>query len=884
MFTWIVRGLANILGRSRVEREMQEELAFHIESRTDDLIQRGLPFEEARRRARLEFGAIEAYKDECREARGLRLLDDLRADLVYTSRTLRRSPGFGVIAVASIALGVGANTFVFSVVNALVLRPLPVSHPDEIVFVENANREFPAQSFPNYQDLRDRNSAFAGLVGYRISPMNVEGGDGAARVWGYLATGNYFDVLGVTPVLGRVFHQEDERQPGASPFAVLSHDFWTARFGSDPRVVGMTIRINQLPYTILGVAPRGFRGTERFYQPALWVPMMMQPQIEVGNPWLDRRVTSNVWMIGRLKPHVSVAQAEANLNVVAAQLGREHPIVNRGMALKLTKPGLVGDTLGAPVRAFTLGVFGLAALVLIAACANLASLLLARATDRQREIAIRISIGAGRARVLRQLLTESVVLSIVGGLAGAFMATLASRALSAWRAPLEFPVQFDVQSDWRVFLFAFAISAAAGVLFGLTPGYQASRTDPNAALKSTENTRTVPRRWAFRDVLVVVQIALSFVLVAACLLSVRGLQRLVTMPVGFDPHGVATVAFELGLAGYTEPEGRSFQQRALEAVKLLPGIRDAAYANSLPLSIDQSSTTIVPEERLDLQRSGAANATYYQVSPGFLRTMGIRLLAGRDIAPTDDAEAPRVAVVNEALARQILRTDRPIGRRFRYGYEGGALVEVIGVVPDGKYQSLTEAPRPVVFRSILQSYNSTTTLLARSALPPEQVVVAMRQAIAGLDPHLPIYGAGTLEEMLRFAFFPSRAAALVLSAFGLLAIVLCATGIHGLVAYAVARREREIGIRVAIGASRGQVLRLVLARTAILLTVGAAGGVLLALATGQMLARIVYEVSPRDPAILAGVAMILTAVGAISCWEPVHRALRVDPASALRSD
>ena len=379
------------------------------------------------------------------------------ADLPYVVRMLRRSPGFAAVAVVSIALGVGANTIVFSVVNALLLRPLPVSHPEAVVFVQNANREFPSQSYPNYRDLRDRNDVFSGLIGYRISPMNVETAGGATRVWGYLATGNYFNVLGIRPAAGRLFDEGDDGLPGASPFAVLSHDFWIARFGSDPQVVGTTVRINRLPYTIIGVASRGFRGTERFYQPALWVPMMMQPHIEIGNPWLDRRMTFNVWMAGRLKPGVSVARAEANLNAVAAELAREHPAINEGWRLKLASPGLIGDALGAPVRMFTLGVLALAGLVLIAACANLANLLLARAADRQREMAIRISIGAGRARLARQLLTESLVLSLAGGLAGVIIATFASRALSAWRAPLEFPVQFDVQPDWRVFLFAFAI-------------------------------------------------------------------------------------------------------------------------------------------------------------------------------------------------------------------------------------------------------------------------------------------------------------------------------------------------------------------------------------------------------------------------------------------
>lgn len=875
--------LRDVLGRSRFEHDMADELRFHLDRRAADLAARGLTPDEARRRARLEFGAPEAHKDRCRQARGLRLLDDVRADTLYVARMLRRSPGFAVAAITSIALGVGANTLVFSVVNALLLRPLPVDRPEQVVFVQSATGEFPSQSFPNYRDLRDRNNTFAGLIAYRISPMNVETGDGATRVWGYLATGNYFDVLGVTPAIGRFFHDDDDRQPGASPFAVVSYEFWTARFAGDPTIVGRTIRINRLPYTIVGVAPRGFRGTERLYQPALWVPMMMQPQIEVGNPWLDRRKTFNVWMIGRLAPNVSVAQAEANLNAIMAELGRAYPTINQGMKLKLARPGLIGDFLGAPVRMFTLGVLALAALVLIAACANLANLLLARGSDRQREIAIRISIGAGRARLLRQLLTESIVLSLVGGLAGAILAALASMALSAGRAPMDFPVQFDLHPDWRVFLFAFLISAVAGLLFGVAPARLSSRTDPNAALKGMQDAHLVPRRWASRDLLVVVQIALSCVLIAACLLSLRGLHQILTMPLGFDPHGVAIVGFELALSGYTEEEGRRFQQRAFEAVQRLPGVEAAAYSNSVPLSIDQSTTTIIPADRPNLPPSEVPHSTYYQVSPGFIRTIGARLRAGRDIADTDTAPAPLVAVVNETFARQILQTPDAVGKRFHYG-RSDPFVEVIGVVEDGKYTSVTEAARPVVFRPILQSYNSTTTLLVRSALPAEPMIPAIRRAIGDLDPHLPLYGVGTLEDMLAFAFFPGRAAAIALSVFGLLAVVLSATGIHALVAYAVSRRKREIGIRVAVGARRVQVLRLVLARIGLLLTIGGATGLLLALAIGPILASIVYGGAARDPAILAGVAATVLAVGLVSCWTPVRRALSIDPASALRAE
>lgn len=868
-----------IFRRSRLENDMGEELSFHIASRAQDLMRSGVPPAEAGRRARLEFGALEHYKEECRAARGIQVFDELRADLRYAARMLRKSPAFSAVAVLSLALGIGANAIVFSVVNALVLRPLPVAHPEQLVFIQTMHGGY-SHSFPNYKDFRDRNTMLDGLAGYRISPMSLESG-GANRVWGYLATGNYFDLLGVRPALGQFFHQADDLRPGASPFAVLNYECWQRRFAGDPGVIGRTIRINRLPYTVLGVAPRGFQGTELFYRPDVWVPMMMQAQIEPGNPWLNERATFNTWVIGRLKPGVSGPQAEANLNAIAADLAHQYPWPNGGLQVRLARPGLVGDALRGPVKAFTAGVLALAGLVLLAACANLASLLTARTADRQREIAIRLSIGASRARVVRQLLTETLLLSIAGGCSGYALATFLSKALSAWRAPMDFPVQFDVDPDWRVFVFAFAISIAAGILFGLAPARHVSRTDTNAVLKGTNTAFAIRRRLPFRDVLVALQVALCFVLVSGCLLSLRGLQRALTMPLGFQPRGVAVASFELGLAGYSRQDGERFQRRALEAAGRLPGVLSAAYSNSVPLSMDQSRNTIYPEDQSDVRPGDAKSAVFYQVSPDFFRTMQIRLIAGRDFDWRDDRKSRVVAIVNEAFVRNILHTDRPIGKRFRFGGTG-PLAEVVGVVNDGKYEALAESRRAVVFKPILQSYNSTTTVVVRSALPEGQMVAQMRQAITGLDANLPLYGTGSLEQMLGFAFFPAQAAAIALSAFGLLAIILAATGINGLVAYAVSRRVRELGIRIAIGARPSEVLRLVLARMATLLAAGAVLGLALSLAAGQVLASIIYQASARDPLILAAVALTIFVIGILSCWAPAIRALRIDPMAALR--
>ncbi|HYN07121.1 MAG TPA: ABC transporter permease [Vicinamibacterales bacterium] len=858
--------------RSRFERDMAAELQFHLEQRASDLVDQGVDPDAARRRASLEFGGVEGYKERCRDAWGWRLVADLRADVLYGVRRLRASPGFASAAILSLALGVGANPLVFSVVSSFLMRPLPVERPGELFFLEE--ERYPTHSFPLYRDLRDRAGSVASLAAYRIAPINLSGTERADRVWGYLATGNYFDLLGVTPAHGRFFGPADDRQPGAHPVAVLSHDCWRTRFLGDPSIVGRTITINGGAYTVLGIAPPGFYGTERFYHAEIWVPMIMQAQIEPGNAWLETRNTSNAFVIGRARSGTSFDQIAQALNGVGADLVREYPDNHRVLRFKLASPGLVGDMLGAPVRAFTLGVQTLAGLVLIVACLNVAGVLLARGADRARELAIRLSIGAGRGRIVRQLLTESLLIAVAGGAAGVALAVAGARLIRAWRAPGGFPIALDVTLDATVLVFAAVISTLAAVVFGLAPARQAARTDPNAVLKGTPDAMPLRRRrWAFQDLLVGMQVTLCCVLVAACLLSLVGLRRALTLSIGFNPRGVAMAGIDLALAGYDRARADDFQRRALEAARTLPGVESAAYANSIPLSIDQSTTRIRPDDQPDGTPPEPVDVSYYQVSPSFFRTMGTRMLDGREINWSDSAGAPRVAVVNVAFARAVMRTSTPVGRRFRYGRDG-AQVEVVGLVEDGKYRSLSESPRPAIFWSILQSPNATTTLLVRSSLPEEHVTRQLQTLVATLDPSLPVHGAGSLIEMLRFVLLPSRAAAIALGVFGALAMTLAAVGLHGVVAYAVSRRQRELGIRIAIGAGPVAVLRLVLGRMGWLIGLGAAAGLTLVFAGADLLQAIVLQASPRDPQLIGAVVLSIVLLAMAACWSPARRALR----------
>jgi macrolide transport system ATP-binding/permease protein len=880
MFAAIRNTWRAIARRRSWESDLEDELGAHLEMRASDLVRRGMAPAAAERQARLEMGSRERYRDECRRSYGLRWLDEFRQDARYAVRVLRRSPAFTVVAVLSLALGIGANTVVFTFLNALILRPLPVERPDQLVTVMDNGGQ--GHSFPAYRELRDRNTSLAGLMGYRFAPMGLDTESGPRRVWGYLATGNYFDVLGVRPVIGRFFHAEDDRTVGSSPLAVLSYAAWQTRYGGDPAIAGRTVRINKLPYTILGVAPRSFIGTEVFYTPEIWVPMTMQPQIEGRASWLDNGAMKDTMLVGRLKTGAGLAQVSADLNRIGHDLAAQDPNDNAGMKLRLVKPGLLGDSLRGAAEAFLGGVMLLAGLVLLAACANLASLLAARATDRHFELAIRLSIGAGRGRVLRQLLTEAFILSLSGGLAGCALAFGALKWIAGAPAPAGLPVKLEFTPDYRVLLFALAASLVTGLVFGLTPARRAVKADPNRSLRGSGPNRNGQRRWALRDWLLAAQVALCCFLVTASFVSLRGLGRALETPIGIEPRQLQVAAFQLGLARYSAVEGAAFQKRGLDAVRRLPGVISAGYGNSIPLDINQNGTTVFPDRTVDFRGSQGIHANFYTVSPDYLRTIGTRVLTGRDFDWHDDQHSPSVAIVNQTFARQVMHTDNPVGGHF---WEARNMpVEVIALVEDGKYRTLTESATPVVFRAAAQVYDEATVLVVRSALPDAEMARALRQTMTELDAQLPLYALGSVRQMVDLAYLPARAATLALGAFGVLALMLAITGIYGLAAYTVSRRVREIGIRIAVGARGWQVLWSVMGRIGVMLAAGSAAGLALGLASARLLASIVYQATPQDPWVLGGVGATMAVVALISAWIPARRAMSVDPIRSLRHE
>jgi len=803
-------------------------------------------------------------------------MDQLLLDSRLALRRLRQSPGFTAAAVLTLALGIGANTTTFSALNKLILRPLPVERPEELVFLNTQGGS--SLSYPAYRDVQDRTRTLAGLIAYRPAPVSLSLDGANAHLFGYEVSGNYFDVLGVKALLGRALTPADDQKRLGHPVVVLSYAGWQRRFGGDPEVVGKSVKINGLAYTVLGVMPREFFGTELLLAPELWVPMAMEPQIEPGNDWLENRNTWNCWVVGRRKPGVTAATAEAELNTIVTQLAHEYREMD-GLHIVLSPPGLIGNVLRGGVVGAASVLMGVSGLVLLIACTNLANLLLARASDRRKEIAIRLALGAGRGRLIRQLLGESLVLSIAGAAGGVLVASWILGFLASWRPPIDIPVNFDIPLDHRVLLFTAAAGILTTLLFGLAPAIQSARTDFVSALKNSAGRFS---RWQPREFLVTAQIALSVVLLVATAMVLHSLQRALTVNIGFNPGNAAVAAVDLGLAGYDETRGREFQRLLVEKVAALPGIQSAGLADTMPLSINQDHTSIRRADKPEPKPSELIHANYYKVDPAYFRTMQTRILAGRDFDAHDREGAPRVAIINRALAQRLFPNENALGMRLAGWGDGPA--EIVGIAEDGKYDSLSDRSTAAIFWPILQHYGSTTVIIARSPLPSDQLVRMLRDAVRDLDPALPFYEADSLDDSLSYPLFPAHVAASMLGAFGVLAIALAATGVYGVMAYAVARRRREIGIRMAIGATQRQVMSMVLRRTVILLAIGASLGAVAALIAGDLLSPILYNVSPKDPAAFALAVVLMAAVALAAAWLPALDAARIEPSSALREE
>lgn len=878
-----MRWLKQLFNRRRHYNEISESIREHIEEKVTDLMGHGMNREQAERAARREFGNVTLIEERSREVWQWPTAESIVWDVRFVLRQLHKSPGFAATAILTLALCLGANAVVFSLLNGLLLRPLNVPNGQNLYQIEVGKGHSPGMSYPDYVDLRDRNRSFDGLMAYEISTAGLDTNGNPSQVWLYTASGNYFDVLGVRPYLGRFFHSTDEKGPNSAPYIVLSYAFWRSHFQSDATVVGRIARLNKFDYTILGVAPPGFRGTESFYTPALWVPIVNQRQIE-GSTNLDKRGSQGRWVIGRLKADVTPAQAVEDLNSIGKALAKTYPKEDEGISFALAHPGLAGDMLGGPVHAFVGGLMLLAGLVLLAACANLGSLFSARAADRSREIALRLALGSTRGRILRQLLTEAVLVSLVGGALGVAGSIVLLRWLSAWQPIPDMPINITVHPDVHTYLVSLLLALMSGLLFGMVPVRQVLKADPYEGIKAGAiELSDRRRRVTLRDVLLAAQIAMCAVLVTSSLVSVRGMVRSLKSNFGFVPQNTMQVNTDLNMAGYSGDELPAMQRRMLDTVEAIPGVTAAGYASRIPLNLGWSETAVYKDSTTDYKMSNkAAQTIEYYVSPGYFQAAATTLLRGRAFTWNDSKEAPRVAVVNREFARKLFGSEvNAIGNWFKV--RAGTRVQVIGVVEDGKYATLTEDPRPAMFLSILQWPSNGMWLLVRSNLSPQELGPVLERTLHKLDPGMPLT-INTWEKQLGTALFAARAASMALGVLGALGAVLALTGIFGVASYSVSNRLRELGIRIALGAQRQEVLGAALGGVFRLLTFGSAMGLLLGLAATRVLSFIVYQATPRDPFVLVGVVITMLLIGILAVWLPAQRALSADPLMLLREE
>jgi len=876
---WVRR----LFSRRRRYKDLSVSIHEHLEEKADELMDEGMSREQAMEAARRAFGNVWLIEERSREEWVWPQLEGLWSDLKYAARQLWKHPGFAVTAIVTLTLGIGVNVVVFSVLNALIVRPLQVSDPQRLYNVEHKEHGWYSQSYPDYLDYRDRNSTFDGMIAYDTNSAALGARQTVTKNFGYLVSGNYFDVLGVQPLLGRFFHANDEHGFSSAPYIVLSYDCWRARFQSEPNVVGSTVNLNRQALTVLGVAPKEFHGTEVFFWPDFWTPITNGPLIGYSRHYLENRSTHNAFVLGKLKAGVTFQQATDDLNAISRRLAEEYPTADYGLNARLVKPGFMGDLWGDSTRDFLVGVMALALLVLLAACANLGSIFAARAADRGRELAIRLAIGSSRWVILRGVLAEAILVSLAGGIAGTLLASLLLQALSRWQPFVEFPFHVVVLPDAKVYGVALLLSLGSGILFGLLPARQIRRSDAAQLMKSSLGTDVLFRRLALRDVLLCVQIALCTLLVTASLVALRGMERSLHAPLGFQPQGVMLAGTDLTMAGYKEEQFLPVQKRMLQETARIPGISAVGIIDRTILGegccgsegVFHAGTTDFRKELFD--------ARNFSISPEYLAASGMRLLSGRNFTWHDDADAPPVVLVNETFARMMFGRTDVVGQRFLL-YRGTNAKEVVGVVEDGKYQSLTEDAQPAMFFPLPQEINDNdTVLVVRSSLPPAEIAAALDRTLTSIDPNLPLT-LHSWPDALDLALFPARAATAALGIMGVLAAMLAVTGTFGVATYSVSKRMKELGIRVALGAARVELMRSALGRPIILLLSGSLVGLVLGILASRLLAQIVYEATPHDPLVLAGTMLTMALLGLLATWIPARQSLLIDPARLLRED
>ncbi|PYU92405.1 MAG: hypothetical protein DMG08_12860 [Acidobacteria bacterium] len=885
MFRRILPRLRALFRGSRLEDEMDEELRFHLEKQIEDNIKAGMTPEEARYAALRTFGGVEQIKERCRDTHRFRFIEDFRQDVCYGFRMLLRNPGFSAVSVFSLALGIGANTAVFGLIDTLIFRPFPVRDPNDLAVFTSAF------SYPEYLDYRDRNEVFTGVMAYRRLGFRLSTKQHGEPVEGEAVSANYFAVLGLDLPAGRSFLPEEDA-PGSQPVAVLSHGLWQRGFGCDPAILGKTVTLNGESLTIIGVAPKSFRGMELYGAATdIWIRLSTVEQVMhfKNDPnWHDvlrRRDARWLGVTGRLKPGTTLEQAQAAMTIRADQLEKAYGKPNQGSEIRLSPLG--GARIPPKSIRFSLALLTtVASLVLLIVCANVANLLVARASVRQREIGIRLALGAGRARLVRQLLTESVLLSGLGMASGLVVAFWTMGFLSQFRTPMGLH-DLDFNLDLRILAFALTISLLTCIAFGLAPAVQASRADPRSALQHFgSGFRCSMSSSRLRKSLVVCQVAASVILLISAGLLLRTLRNLHNIDPGFKTENVLILPVDLTSLrhGYDERQGMALYRGVLERIRGLPGVRSVAWAGDAPLTRIHIAESFVPAEQAATGKKDWGEIECNVVTPSYFEVLGIPLLRGRGFSNQDQETAPGVVIVNQTMARRYWPGADPVGKRIRVKGRTREIFEVIGVATDAKYRTLSEESKPYAYFSLYQRYYSASTLHVKIAGDPEAMLPLVRREIEAANRDVMVSDARPLAEQIAASLAQQRVAATLLGIPGFLALMLATVGLYGVMAFFVARRTQEIGIRLALGARRKDILSLTFKEGMNLVLIGLGIGLPLALVSSRFLASWIHGVGPTDAATYIGVSLLFIGAGSLAIYVPARRASKVDPMAALRCE
>ena len=873
--------------RRRIYGDLSDEIQAHLEEKIEELVARGMPRKEAAAAARREFGNVTLTKEDSREVWRWPSIENLLVDVGYGLRMLRKSPGSTAAVVMALALGIGMNTTVFSFVNALLLRPpRRVEAPNTLVELWLHNRVasgiqgYLPLTYPDYVYYRDHNQSFTGMLAFDGDPESViwnRFGEGQV-VQGQLVSGNFFSVLGVNAFLGRTFLPEDDQTGNPQPVVVLGHSFWQQRLGSDPQIVGKSLLLNGTNFNVIGVAPSGFAGLLVAIEPDFWAPATMIEQVTRDSGRLTNRQAYWLLAVGRLKPGVDVTRARAEMNRLASVIEQDHPDTNKNLGATVFPAALVPGPYRGYVSAFTGLLMAVFALVLLIACVNAASLLLARATGRAREMAIRSALGAGRGRLIRQMLVESTLLSGLAGSAGLVLAYWTAPLLLALK-PASLPITLRVPLDWRVLVFTASVSLFTGVAFGLTPALRSAKAQVAPILKDEAQSASY-RKSRLRSFLMIGEIATCVVLLVGATLCVRSLVNASSIDPGFDTQRVAVLTLDPGSLGYSEAQVRSFYEQLSQHIGALPGVSSTSFVNHLPLGSAREQSSAIEGNRSAAGQNGVS-VDVLRVAPGYFETMGIPLLRGRDFIPKESESSNQAlagaAIINDAMAAKLWPNQDPVGRRIRLGEDTS--LEIIGLVKTGKYRTLGEEPIPLVY---LPRLPSRRTLVVRTSGDPTALLDTIRREIQTVDPNIAATDLETMQQYMTLPLFPARTTGLLLGASGILALVLTCIGLFGVISYIVSQRTHEIGVRMALGARRVDVLKLVFGHGFAVTSIGLAVGLAAAFGVSRFLSSLLYGIRPNDPVTLLGVSLGLALVTFLACYLPARRAMRVDPMVALR--